>query len=325
MSNNNFNINERGTLYSRDSLGPIVQEIYTDILGGECLCGASGGIMDGGCICGSAGGFADESAGGFADGFAGGNDKIDGGAEFDLNVGYFGGDVDNLSDDECSDTSSDTSSDDEDADNVGGGFDGDFGGGEFDAIVGTYLGGSYIGASDLEIETTASELTELSKRSFSPDPETSRPESPVGSVSSVGSNASGTFMDKRGNKKSQSPTNSPTNSPLITTDDFGIVLSGVHTETPEETSITEQSDLIEHTTNETDETTNETDETTNETDESVTEQSDLIEDTTESKQITEEPESDDEEPEKTGGRLDNVDGGAMNDALIEFLGKVGSI
>ena len=350
MSNNNFNINERGTLYSRDSLG---QEKNGDTLDGECLCGASGGIMDGECTCESAGGFA------------GGNDEIDGGAEFDLNVGYFGGDVDNLSDDECSDTSSDTSSDcsssdDEDADNVGGGFDGDFGGGEFDAIVGTYLGGSYIGASDLEIgddgeksffgttldsaigdaspkiETTTSEPTELTKRSFSPDPETSRPESPVssvsppaspvGSVSSVGSNASGTFMDRRGNKKSQSPTNTPTNtptnSPLITTDDFGIVLSGVHKETPEETSITEQSDLIEHITNE----------TTNETDDPVTEQSDLIEDTTESKPITEKPESDDEEPEsddekpkKTGGRLDNVDGGTMNDALIEFLGKVGSI
>ena len=152
MSNNNFNINERGTLYSRDSLGPIVQEIYTDILGGECSCGASGGIMDGECTCGSAGG-NDEIDGGFA----GGNDEIDGGAEFDLNVGYFGGDVDNMSDDECSDTSSgsssdtssDTSSDDEDTVNVGGGFDGDFGGGEFDDIVGTYLGGSYIGASDL--------------------------------------------------------------------------------------------------------------------------------------------------------------------------------
>ena len=105
MSNNNFNINERGTLYSRDSLGPIVQEIYTDILGGECSCGASGGIMDGECTCGSAGG-NDEIDGGFA----GGNDEIDGGAEFDLNVGYFGGDVDNLSDDECSDTSSGSSS-----------------------------------------------------------------------------------------------------------------------------------------------------------------------------------------------------------------------
>jgi hypothetical protein len=356
MSNNNFNINERGSLYRRDSLGPIVQEIYTDILGGECLCGASGGIMDGGCTCGS----------------AGGNDEIDGGAEFDLNVGYFGGDVDNLSDDECSDTSSGSSSDtssgsssdcsssdDEDIVNVGGGFDGDFGGCEFDAIVGTYLGGSYISASDLEIdggeksffgaaldskigatspkiETTTSESTELPKRSFSPDPETSRPASPVGSVSHpaspVGSNASGTFMDRRGNKKSQSPTNSP----LITTDveastnDFGIVLSGVQ-ETPEEISITEQSDLIEDTTNETDEPVTEQsdliEDTANETDKPVTEQSDLIEDTANEtdKLVTEKPKSDDEKPKKTGGRLDNVDVGAMNDALTEFLGKVGSI
>ena len=77
MSNNNFN--ER--------------EISTVTPGGECSCGASGGIMDGGCICG----------------FDGGNDEIDGGAEFDLNVGYFGGDVDNLSDGEFSGSSSDTS------------------------------------------------------------------------------------------------------------------------------------------------------------------------------------------------------------------------
>ena len=96
-------------------------------------------------------------------------------------------------------------------------------------------------------------------------------------------------MDRRGNKKSQSPTNSPTNSstnsPRIITDD-----SGAHTKTPEETSFPEQSDLIEK-----------------------------------PESDDEEPESDDEEPEKTGGRLDNVDGGDINDALTEFLGKVSSI
>ena len=245
MHNNNFNGLE--TSHSPNSLSPIVQ-IYTDIPGGECSCGASGGIMDGGCICGSAG----ESAGEFV----GGNDEIDGGAEFDLNVGYFGGDVDNLSDDECSGSSSDcSSSDDEDTVNVGGGFDGDFEGGEFDAIVGTYLGGSYIGASDLEIGDGEKSFFGTALNSaiedISPtDSETLRLASPVGSVSSVGSNASGTFMDRLGNKKSQSPTNS--NSPLITID------VGEKTDKPDD-------------------------------------------------------------------RLDNIDGGAMNDALTEFLDKVSNI